>query len=138
MSFCGLGAEFGALMRPAHKRYRAGVAVRTPLDSKPTTEAMVDVLDGRMRTAQGSSGASHRVHVPWEIDAGFACQFGERRTNVPWRNTTGIRQNLQTPARNRHLSAAASLRRPRLPALPEDPKAASGRRSPTIAKRSDA
>lgn len=122
VSFFGLGAEFGLLIRPAHKRYRAGAVVRTPLDSRPTTEAKVEIIDGR-RTAQNLV-LPDRVHVPWEIDVGFAYQFGERRTNVPWRETTGIRKNLQ------HQLATGTYLPPPLydgaayPPLPDDPKAA--------------
>jgi len=34
------------------------------------------------------------VNVPWELTFGVAYQFGERRTNTPWRNTTQLRKDL--------------------------------------------
>ncbi|MFT3923643.1 MAG: hypothetical protein QM778_14020 [Myxococcales bacterium] len=96
VNFFGLGAEFGVLARPAHERYRAGLAVRTPIESRPNNSG--EVVNG-LRTAQGLV-LPERVHVPWELDLGFAYQFGERRTNVPWRETTGIRTNLQRQLAN--------------------------------------
>jgi hypothetical protein len=121
VSFWGLGAEFGILARPAHKRYRAGAVVRTPLDSRPETKGEVSP-DGLHR-AQGLV-LPDRVHVPWEIDVGVAYQFGERRTNVPWRETTGIRQNLQRQLRNGTYLPPPTYDGPAYPPLPEDPKKA--------------
>jgi hypothetical protein len=91
--FSGLGAELGALIRPAGARYRVGAAVRTPVDSKPQTEAAVEVSNG-VRTA-GGLVLPARVHVPWELAVGFAYQFGERRSNAPWRNTSALRSQLR-------------------------------------------
>lgn len=93
VNFSGLGAEVGALIRPAGARYRVGAAVRTPVDSRPQTDAAVEVVDG-VRTA-GGLVLPARVHVPWELAVGFAYQFGERRSNVPWRNTSALRRQLR-------------------------------------------
>jgi hypothetical protein len=122
VSFGGLGAEFGALWRPAHERYRAGAVVRTPLQSNPTTTSDVEIVNG-LRTAEGLVLPS-RVHVPWEIDVGFAYQFGERRANVPWRETTGIRNNLRRQVMEGTYYPPPLYDGKPYPPLPDDPKAA--------------
>lgn len=91
--FRGVGGEVGALFRPKHKRYRAGVTFRTPIESRVRTDGSVRGDDGLNRV-QGLVLPSG-VHVPWEADFGFAYQFGERRTNVPWRNTRKLRRTLR-------------------------------------------
>jgi hypothetical protein len=91
--FSGYGAEAGALFRPKHKRYRLGTVFRTPIDSRAKNDAKTSIEDG-LRRAQGFVVPAG-VHVPWEIDFGFAYQFGERRTNVPWRNTRDLKRELR-------------------------------------------
>ncbi len=122
VSFGGLGAEVGALIRPAMKRYRVGAVLRTPLQSRPTTDSQIEVVDG-LRTAQGLVLPS-RVQVPWEVDVGFAYQFGERRANVPWRETTGIRKNLSKQVESGSYLPPPLYDGPAYPALPSDPRGA--------------
>ncbi len=123
VSFWGVGAEFGVLARPANKRYRAGAVLRTPIDSRPSAGEGVQTSADGLRTAQGLVLPS-RVHVPWEIDIGFAYQFGERRANVPWRETTGIRQNLERQVRSGTYLPPPLYDGPAYPPLPDDPKKA--------------
>jgi hypothetical protein len=99
-----------------------GAVVRTPLDSRPTTESRVETIDG-VRTAQGLALPA-RVHVPWELDFGIAYQFGERRSNVPWRETTGIRRNLESQLSNNSYVPPPTYDGPAYPPLPSNPHAA--------------
>lgn len=121
VSFSGLGAEVGALIRPALKRYRVGAVVRTPLQSRPTS-SRVEMVDG-LRTAQGLVLPS-RVQVPWEVDVGFAYQFGERRANVPWRETTGIRRNLESQLESGTYQPPPLYDGPAYPSIPDYPRGA--------------
>ena len=92
VNFTGYGAEAGVLLRPKLERYRLGVVARTPVHSRPgNPEATLDD-DGVRRLDNFVLPAS--VRVPWEIDVGFAYQFGERRANVPWRSTRHLRREL--------------------------------------------
>lgn len=93
VAFRGFGAEVGALIRPKHKRYRVGATFRSAIDSRPDNQDMEEEQSG-LRTAQGFVLPSG-VHVPWEVGVGFAYQFLERRSNVPWRNTRTLRSDLQ-------------------------------------------
>jgi len=54
----------------------------------------VEVVDG-LRTVRGFVLPSS-VHVPWEVDLGFAYQFGERASNVPFRNPRDLARELET------------------------------------------
>jgi hypothetical protein len=88
--FRSFGGEFGVLVRPAYQRYRVGASFHTPISSRPL-DATTDP-DG-IRRAEGLV-LPESVHVPWELSVGMAYQFGERRTNVPWRNTRVLRREL--------------------------------------------
>lgn len=92
VSFSGLGGEVGVLLRPARKRYRAGLVGRTPVNATLTTPDNVDRSEGARRAL--GLVLPYAVHVPWELSVGFAYQFGERRTNTPWRNTHQLRKAL--------------------------------------------
>lgn len=89
--YTAFGAEFGALIRPANKRYRIGIVARTPASGGLDSRGKVTDEDG-VRRAQGLVLPA-RVHVPWELTFGVAYQFGERRANTPWRNTRQLRKD---------------------------------------------
>jgi hypothetical protein len=88
VSFAGYGAELGALYRPKHRRHRIGAAFRSAIASRPENDAR-EV--GGVRSVEGLV-LPRTVHVPWEVDIGFAYQFGERRANVPWRSSRELRR----------------------------------------------
>lgn len=118
VSFSGYGAEVGALMRPKRERYRAGAVFRTPIQSKATHDETITDPDGLER-AQGFVVPSG-VHVPWEIDLGFAYQFGERRANVPWRNTRQLRRELKAQILNGTYEPPPTYGEAPYPPLPAD------------------
>jgi len=93
VAFRGYGAEVGALIRPKHKRYRIGTTFHTPISSRPRTDESMVGSDG-IRRAEGLV-VPESVDVPWDMGVGFAYQFGERRSNVPWRNTRELRREVR-------------------------------------------
>lgn len=92
VSFRGFGGEVGALFRPKRERYRLGTTFRTPISSRPQNGD--EVGDDGLRRAE-TLVLPQSVYVPWEAGVGFAYQFGERRSNVPWRNTRTLRRELR-------------------------------------------
>ncbi len=110
------------LIRPALERYRVGVAFRSAVDSKPAAGGMQTSEGGVMR-AQGLV-LPNRVHVPWELQAGFAYLLGERRANVPWRHTRSVRRTLQGRIRNNAYVPPQTFDGPPYPLLPKNDEAA--------------
>jgi hypothetical protein len=90
VGLCGFGGVVGAVSRPARARYRAGFAFHSPISSRTQNDASQIGEDGLRRAEDLVLPAG--VYVPWELDLGFAYQFGERRSNVPWRNTREVRR----------------------------------------------
>lgn len=93
VEFRGYGGEIGTLIRPKHKRYRIGATFHTPISSRPRNDESTVGADG-LRRAEGLV-VPESVDVPWDMGVGFAYQFGERRANVPWRNTRELRRELR-------------------------------------------
>lgn len=94
VNYSGYGGELGVLIRPANARYRLGLVMRTPVSATPNERSGVEVTGDQVESVFGLI-LPNEVHVPWEITVGFAYQFGERRTNTPWRNTTQLRRALR-------------------------------------------
>ncbi|HEX6239321.1 MAG TPA: hypothetical protein VFZ61_00450 [Polyangiales bacterium] len=92
LGFRGFGVEVGALVRPKYKRWRLGSVFRSAIEALPRDKNAVVDEDG-VRRQQGLVLPAS-AHVPWEFALGFAYQFGERRANVPWRNTRELRSEL--------------------------------------------
>lgn len=122
VTFSGFGGELGVLVRPARERYRMGFVARTPvsatLDNPRDTE-----LTGGVRRALGLVLPSE-VHVPWELSVGFAYQFGERRTNTPWRNTRQLRSDLLQQILNKSYVPPETHGEAPYQTLPSDPQKA--------------
>lgn len=121
IGYTGFGAEFGVLIRPAHERYRLGFVGRTPVTLRPDQRDRVDE-DG-IRRAQGLV-LPETAHVPWELAWGFAYQFGERRTNIPWRNTQRLRRDLAAQIANGTYQTPPRYGESAYEPLPEDPNQA--------------
>lgn len=118
IGYTGFGAEFGVLLRPAHQRYRVGFVGRTPVTLRPNQKERVDE-DG-IRRAQGLV-LPDTAHVPWELAWGVAYQFGERRTNIPWRNTQRLRKDLAAQIANGTYQTPPRYGESAYQALPENP-----------------
>jgi hypothetical protein len=117
VTFSGYGAEVGALLRPKRERYRVGAVFRTPLDSKAKNDSPITSDDDGLKRAQGFVVPAG-VHVPWEVDVGFAYQFGERRSNVSWRNTRVLRRELREQIVSGSYQAPATYGEAPYPPLP--------------------
>jgi hypothetical protein len=118
VTFSGYGAEAGALLRPKRERYRIGAVVRTPIESRAKNDSAEIGEDG-LRRAQGFVVPA-RVQVAWEIGLGFAYQFGERRSNVPWRNTSALVRGLREQIVNGSYQAPATYGEAPYPPLPAE------------------
>ncbi|MDB4986790.1 MAG: hypothetical protein JWN04_1968 [Myxococcaceae bacterium] len=117
----GFGAEFGVLLRPAKKRYRLGFVATTPVHGR-LAEAKSADPDG-VRRAQGLV-LPQDVHVPWQVATGVAYQFGERRTNTPWRNTKHLRHDLAQQIAEGTYQAPEAFGEAPYQKLPSDPEKA--------------
>jgi hypothetical protein len=122
VSFDGVGGEFGVLIRPAYERYRVGAVLRTPVSSRVENDEEVQDVNG-LRMVRGFVLPT-QVHVPWEVDLGFAYQFGERRTNVPWRNPNQIKREVRAQLKDGSYVPPPQNGGPPYPELPSDPRAA--------------
>lgn len=80
--FTGAGVEGGVLLKLADMSWRLGVSGRGPVESGPDKTPGVEVRDG---TSYVKNFVLPRgVHMPWEIQLGFAWQFGPRPMNRVW------------------------------------------------------
>jgi hypothetical protein len=122
VKFTGYGAEFGALIRPAFERYRIAAVVRTPVASKPRSESNVTMNDGV--TYVRDFVLPEQVHVPWELDVGFAYQLGERRSNIPWQGKRTLARKLKRQISEGTYVAPPSNGGPEFQELPADEKRA--------------
>lgn len=79
VSFNGLGAEVGALLRVTKWPLRVGVALRTPVDARIVPDPEMDTIPQEV----AGFVLPRSVALPWEIQAGVAFQFGPRPINMP-------------------------------------------------------
>jgi hypothetical protein len=121
ITFDGLGAELGALYRPAYQRHRASLVVRTPVSSRPESEGETGA-DG-VRRVRGFV-LPKEVHAPWEVDVGFAYQFGARRSNVPFVNPNRRKRELKQELESGTYTPPPTHGGKPYPALSDDPREA--------------
>jgi hypothetical protein len=122
VTFNGYGGEVGVLVRPARERYRLGFVARTPVTA--TLKNPEDAVESNGVRRALDLVLPEEVHVPWELSVGFAYQFGERRTNTPWRNTRQLRRDLLQQILNRTYVPADTYGEAPYQALPSDPRKA--------------
>jgi hypothetical protein len=118
LGFRGFGVEVGALVRPANERYRAGVVFRSPIETEPRHKDAERGDDGLWRI--GELVLPTAAYVPWEFALGFAYQFGERRANVPWRNTRELESELRRQLARGSYQPPPDFGEEPYPALPRD------------------
>jgi hypothetical protein len=77
-SAAGIGVEGGVLFRPTDERFRIGLALRSPVNASasPSSARIVYQSDAEKELYLPSS-----VALPWEINAGFAIELGQRPFN---------------------------------------------------------
>jgi len=76
VSFTGTGAEAGAILGLANMPFRIGLSARMPVDSRVAPDAV-----GAGTTQVAGLFLPRGVHLPWEIEAGFAWQLGPKPLN---------------------------------------------------------
>ena len=72
VSFTGMGAEVGVIIRPSAQRWRIGAALRSRISASIVTDSRRQVAGFWLPTTVAS---------PWEFSAGFAWQWFERPFN---------------------------------------------------------
>ncbi|WP_255442522.1 hypothetical protein [Corallococcus sp. Z5C101001] len=82
-SMFGINVEAGALWTPLALPMRAALSLRAPVQGRllPGSPTPADA-DGNVRVAGLYLPSS--VKLPWEIEAGFAYQFGPRPLQIAW------------------------------------------------------
>jgi hypothetical protein len=78
----GSGFEAGVLLRPNDTQYRAGVCVRSAVRSNASPSSRVRVV--YPGDPENELFLPDHVMLPWELNAGFAVQFGPRPFNPRW------------------------------------------------------
>lgn len=89
----GFGPEIGALVKPFDMPFRAGVSYRGAIKTDPKyTDTFLPNANGDL-TMPGIDGEPfylpRRVELPWDLNLGFAFQFG-RPFNPRWRRPEDI------------------------------------------------
>lgn len=85
----GTGLEFGGVWKPHDLPLRLGAAVRTAIRTEASyRDTLLPNSSGDLivESADGSEVYLPKaVACPWDVNFGFAVQFGERPFNPPWR-----------------------------------------------------
>jgi hypothetical protein len=116
----GTSPEAGALLQLADKPYRIGFAARMPVES-----GTIDKLVAAGKTLP------RQVHLPWEIQTGFAFQLGPRPLNRKWVNPHDV-EHRERAAMLARRSARAREQVER-EALAQRVQEAGGRAPPSVA-----
>ncbi|MCP3102371.1 hypothetical protein LZ198_26215 [Myxococcus sp. K15C18031901] len=79
----GANVEGGAIWTPMDLPLRAALSLRAPVKGKlkPNSPAIADA-EGNLLVA--GLYLPFSITLPWEIEAGFAYQFGDRPLQIPW------------------------------------------------------
>jgi hypothetical protein len=92
--FTDAGLEAGVLLRLADQPWRIGVAARLPVEAKAETEDNVFTDANGIKSIRGFI-LPKRVYMPWEVQLGFAWQFGDRRFNQKWEEPRDMEEELE-------------------------------------------
>lgn len=92
--FTDAGLEAGVLLRLADQPWRIGVAARLPVEAKAETEDNVVTGASGVKSIRGFI-LPRRVYMPWEVQLGFAWQFGDRRFNQEWEEPRDVEEELE-------------------------------------------
>jgi len=93
VDFNGTGGEAGAVLRLGDQPWRLGVAARMPVESSKVSGPDVEVVLGTERAAGLIIPSG--VHMPWEVQVGFAFQIGERPLNAYFANVNDDKDELR-------------------------------------------
>lgn len=82
LTMAGLAPEVGTLWAPRDLPIRLGAALRAPVIGKATSSDIAPDAAGDLRV--GNLVLPRSIQRPWELEWGFAIQFGPRPLNLPW------------------------------------------------------
>lgn len=111
VSFSGIGFEVGGMLRLGDEPWRVGGAFRS------TVRSQVDQVS-EQATASGLVFPAE-VSLPWELQAGFAYQFGERPLNQKWHKKLHSRKSTAAVLRECTQMPTEDLCPPEMVADPE-------------------
>jgi hypothetical protein len=100
VEFTGAGFETGVMLGLDGLPWRMGASVRTSVSSRITEGASVD-LNSEGQRVVGSFILPNEVHLPWEVEFGFAYQFGSRPLNRRWINPHEVEAEERAALRRR-------------------------------------
>ena len=93
-SSSGSGLELGVVYKPELIPLRLGFAYRTAVVSEPSyRDGLLPNENGDLVVSDAAGNAiflPKTVALPWDLNFGFAVQFGKRPLNPPWRTTTEL------------------------------------------------
>jgi hypothetical protein len=109
----GTGLEFGMVWKPENTPLRLGLAYRTAIQTQASyTEGLLPNSEGDI-VAQNTAGTSYylpkAVAVPWDLNFGFAVQFGGRPLNPPWRTNDELIERQKIEYRLRQMDREAAM-----------------------------
>ncbi|MBI5549769.1 MAG: hypothetical protein HY901_38265 [Deltaproteobacteria bacterium] len=111
LSLSGVGAETGVLLAPTGCRWRLGVTARLPVSAVPSAGDLQPDEKGDL-IGPGGFYLPKSVQLPWEVEAGFAIDLGERPLNPEWANPTEYDRALRAEiSRARSIRSAKALPR---------------------------
>jgi hypothetical protein len=107
----GSGLEFGMVWKPENTPVRLGFAYRTPIRTDASyTEGLLPNSDGDVIVQSASAQTFYlpkAVAFPWDVNFGFAVQFGGRPFNPPWRTNDELIERQKLEHRLRQLDREA-------------------------------
>jgi hypothetical protein len=90
----GTGFELGGVYKPEQQPFRVGAAFRTSIRTDASyRDELLPNSDGDLviSTSDGRQVFLPKaVALPWDLNLGFAMQFGPRAFNPPWRTTNDL------------------------------------------------
>jgi len=90
----GTGLEFGGVFKPENIPLRLGLAVRTAIRTEAAyQENLLPNDTGDLVITNPDGGVVYlpkSVALPWDVNFGFAVQFGPRPLNPPWRTSSEL------------------------------------------------
>jgi hypothetical protein len=86
----GPGFEFGGVFKPEALPLRLGIAYRTPIITQASySDKLLPNENGDLVLKRNDGSSIYlpkSVSSPWDLNFGFAVQFGARPLNPPWRS----------------------------------------------------
>ncbi|HET7544904.1 MAG TPA: hypothetical protein VFK05_33785 [Polyangiaceae bacterium] len=109
-SSTGSGLEFGVVYKPENRPIRLGLAFRTQVETQANyTSGLLPNENGDIVITDPSNPNNavylpKNVASPWDLNFGFAVQFGKRPMNPPWRADTELNEEQSLKHRLRELA----------------------------------